>query len=92
MTDAEDRMQAFRMDDRMRYQAGLAIQQTYEGTDYPQLSIDEVISRVLIVAAADARELAKDLTECNKVDDCAASAVVLRHLAAWLDPRPEVGA
>lgn len=89
MSRARDRstepLAAFRHDPDMRQAAGTALHATY--TDHPEHRppLDDVIDRALAVVAADTLDRAEDQAMCNKLDDCHATAEVLRHLTGWLN-------
>lgn len=77
-------VRAFRSNHAMREAVARELADAYADTDYEITPVDVVIDRALAVVASDTRERAADQQACSKVDDCTATAVVLRALADWL--------
>lgn len=61
---------------------------TYHDSGYFSPAVADVIAEVLDTVRADIRDRAEDQSMCNKVDDCAAKAIVLHRLADWLEGAP----
>lgn len=88
IADADTSLRGFLSDDLLLAEVAATIERTYDGTDYLRPDVGDVIADALEVVRENVGDLAEDGADCSKVDSCAATAVVFRRLAEWLDATP----